>query len=168
MRRTAYCWMLAALPLFFGLSCAILNGDEETLATPLALAFAACGPADGPAFFVYLPEAASSCRDLEALTSTYPPSEPLTRFFLFGETAPIVPSTISLAPHSSVDDGGVAERCEASGPCENAVQGTVRFDARRSTGLVEMSYDIRFEDGTRTSGQAVVRTCEPVFSLICG
>ena len=73
MCRTAYCWVLAALPLFFGLSCAILNGDEETLETPLALTFAACGPADGPAFFVYLPEAASSCSDLEALTSTYPP-----------------------------------------------------------------------------------------------
>lgn len=167
MCRTAYCWILVALPLLSGLNCAILNGDEETLETPLALAFAACGPADGPAFFVYLPEAASSCGDLEALTSTYPPGEPLTRFFLFGETAPIVPSTISLEPNSSIDDGGIAERCEASGPCENAVHGTVHFNAGR-TGRIEMSYDIRFEDGTRTTGQADVRICEPVFPLICG
>lgn len=130
----------------------------------LLLLTAACGEdGAGP-----LPAAPAGYPYAYATNSCGPADGPATRFFLASEPSATLPTTVpriefaiyrsasELQGEDVVWNGASAEgwagRCGGTGPCAAATSATVRFRRSGADTVLSGTVQLRFEDGSSTSG----------------
>ena len=156
-----------------GLHCTLFTDEKAPEPLTTAHLFPACGPTDGPTFTAYLTEEKISCAEADRMSRSNLPGRSYIYLFSDRAFAPEVPSKLTLGIEASASPfGGWAGRCDTPENCVNAVRGTAVFtappgDAPKGS-IATLSVELVFEDSTRTSGEHLLRQCEPAWWSPCG
>lgn len=147
------------------------SNDSTAFEAPVhAIAFPACGPADGPAMeFFHAPDAVS-CSDYDAFLSRDRSGKPFIRLQLYGFREMDIGATVefgtSVEVGPGVSSGGWAGRCTKVLECDVVETGTITFVERLDAEHVRVAVDLTFEDGSTLSFASVARECERTY--LCG
>lgn len=154
--------LCACFALLLFTHCSLTDDEDSDLAH--AFGVQACGPADGPAFHVFITPNEVGCdwrpRRLigEASDTSY------LQIWILGTDEPTLPSLFEFdsteTSSPSPLDGAWAELCLRDSDCASPTGGSVRFTKGSRDSDLRMSIDATFENGSQVAATYIVRRCE--------
>ena len=148
--------------------CSLTDDDDSDLV--YAFAVQACGPADGPAFLVFITTTEVGCDWLPPRVVGEAPEASYLQIWILGTRDPTLPSLFEFddkeASSPSPFEGAWAELCLKDSMCASATGGSVRFTVGSRDADVRMSLNATFENGSQVTSNYRLRRCER--QVLCG
>ena len=155
--------------------CAIIENNEQSAEVPEGYLFYSCGPADGPAFDIFIPaNQNSSCEDMQAIGYGQPWTQTFTRIYITSFPDPSSASVTTYYFGREIDPGatngtdGWAGLCmNGERSCTEANIGSIQLPPL-SNAIFNARVNIHFNDGSQFNGQLQLKECNRAQPLYCG
>ena len=152
--------------------CVIAGDDGALDEAAEAYYFRSCGPADGPALEVYIPEEPVACDALIRLNFSEPWPHSFIRLYIYGADSlnarPVYRFGTEVNPGPGLSSGGWAGRCiQSETTCTEARSGALQMLLPHH-GIPQALVSISFMDGSSYERRILLKACTPAPLVLCG